>query len=42
MEESCEIRNKDVLIELIQEIDDQEFINFTYKFVKRLKENWGV
>lgn len=42
MEEVSKVDNKDALIAMLQDINDPEFIEFTFKFVKRLKENWGV
>lgn len=40
MEECSNIKTE--LICMIESINDLEFLRFTYKFVKRLKENWGI
>ena len=40
MEECSNIKAE--LICMIESINDLEFLRFTYKFVKRLKENWGI
>lgn len=29
------------IISIIESIDDCDFLEFVYGFVKRLKENWG-
>ena len=33
---------KKELIDMIENIDNNDFILFIYKFAKRLKENWGL
>lgn len=33
---------KEMLKTLIDEIDNNEFLEFLYKFANRLKKNWGV
>ena len=42
MEESEGREYKEKLVEMINSTEDAEFLIFTYRFVKRLKENWGV
>ena len=33
---------KKAIIELLEQIQNNDFLEFVYIFVKRLKENWGV
>ena len=33
---------KNELIKVITEVENVDFIDFVYKFVMRLKRNWGV
>lgn len=33
---------KEMLIELLTSIENVDFLEFVYIFVKRLKENWGI
>ena len=33
---------KNELIKVITEVEDVDFIDFVYRFVMRLKRNWGV
>lgn len=37
-----EMDSKNELIKIINEVENSDFIEFVYKFVKRLKRNWGV
>ena len=37
-----EMDSKNELIKMINEVENCDFIEFVYKFVKRLKRNWGV
>ena len=34
--------SKKKLIKMINEVENVDFIDFVYKFVMRLKRNWGV
>lgn len=33
---------KSMIIDMIQKIEDDDFLEFVYRFAKRLKENWGI
>lgn len=33
---------KKLLINMLNQIDNYDFLEFVYTFIKKLKENWGV
>ena len=33
---------KKEIVELLNTIDNIEFLEYVYRFVKRLKKNWGI